>query len=93
MAAPDEPAIDLGWTFHVPDTDRLWTWMRIPTSGTAGHPQLVPLGVVKGDDDRLQDRQVAASPGIFQAARDYCSATALTRIIVTSSSTGSGRYM
>jgi len=33
--------------------------------------QLVPVGVVEGADDRLQDGQVAASPGIFHAARDY----------------------
>jgi hypothetical protein len=32
QSAPDEPAIDLGWTFHVPDTDRLWTWRPTPAS-------------------------------------------------------------
>jgi hypothetical protein len=79
--------------FHVPDTDRLWTWMRVPTSGTDGHAQLVPLGVVKGGDDRPQERHVTAGPGIFHAAPDYFSATALSRIIVTSSSSGSCRYM
>jgi hypothetical protein len=32
VTVPDEPAIDLGWNSHVPVADRLWTWMRIPTS-------------------------------------------------------------
>jgi hypothetical protein len=26
VTAPNTPAIDLGWTFHIPVLDRPWTW-------------------------------------------------------------------
>jgi hypothetical protein len=32
VTAPNRPAIDLGWTFHIPGVDSPWTWRRIPTS-------------------------------------------------------------
>ena len=39
--------------------------------GQFRYSQLEPLRVVEGADDRLQDGQIAAGPGVFHSAGDY----------------------